>query len=233
MKKIFLIVLFSIFSHQQLFAVTLSEALLQTYKNNAELNAERENISISKEELKISKSGYLPSVIISSSKSREDTDKLTNRSGADVTAKDVDPLTSSITIQQTLIDLGRNAEIKKNKIGIDLADTKLIKKEQEILLKAIEAYSGLILANQKFEINQSNLALLERQVETDRARIERGQIALADLAQSEASLAGAKAKFIQSKNEITTNRLNYENVIGPISNPNSLNKNSVINIILP
>ena len=233
MKKIFLIVLFSIFSHQQLFAVTLSEALLQTYKNNAELNAERENISISKEELKISKSGYLPSVIISSSKSREDTDKLTNRSGADVTAKDVDPLTSSITIQQTLIDLGRNAEIKKNKIGIDLADTKLIKKEQEILLKAIEAYSGLILANQKFEINQSNLALLERQVETDRARIERGQIALADLAQSEASLAGAKAKFIQSKNEITTNRLNYENVIGPISNPNSLNKNYDINIILP
>jgi len=233
MKKIFLIVLFSIFSHQQLFAVTLSEALLQTYKNNAELNAERENISISKEELKISKSGYLPSVIISSSKSREDTDKLTNRSGADVTAKDVDPLTSSITIQQTLIDLGRNAEIKKNKIGIDLADTKLIKKEQEILLKAIEAYSGLILANQKFEINQSNLALLERQVETDRARIERGQIALADLAQSEASLAGAKAKFIQSKNEITTNKLNYENVIGPILNPNSLNKNSVINIILP
>ena len=233
MKKVFLIVLFSIFFYQEVFADTLSEALLQTYKNNTELNAERENISISKEELKISKSGYLPSVIISSSKSREDTDKLTNRSGADVAAKDVDPLTSSITIEQTLIDLGRNAEIKKNEIGIDLADAKLIKKEQEILLKAIEAYSGLILANEKFKINQSNLALLERQVETDRSRLERGQIALADLAQSEASLAGAKAKFIQSKNEITTNKLNYENIIGPILNSNSLNKDSDINIILP
>ena len=233
MKKIFLILLYSVFFDQQVFAVTLSEALSQTYKNNTELNAERENINISKEDLKISKSGYLPSVIISSSKSKEDTDKLTNRSGANVATKDVDPLTSSIIIQQTLIDLGRSAEIKKNEIGINLADKKLIKKEQEILLKAIEAYSGLILANQKFKINQSNLALLERQVETDRARLERGQIALADLAQSEASLAGAKAKFIQSKNEITTNRLNYENVIGPISNPNSLNKNYDINIILP
>jgi len=233
MKKIFLILLFSFFFNQQVFAVTLSEALSQTYKNNTELNAERENINISKEDLKISKSGYLPSVTISSSKSKEDTDKLTNRSGANVATKDVDPLTSSIIIQQTLIDLGISAEIKKNEIGINLADTKLIKKEQEILLKAIEAYSGLILANQKFKINQSNLALLERQVETDRARLERGQIALADLAQSEASLASAKAKFIQSKNEITTNRLNYENVIGPISNPNSLNKNYNINIILP
>jgi outer membrane protein len=233
MKKIFSILLFTVFFNQQLLAVTLSEALLQTYKNNTELNAERENINISKEDLKISKSGYLPSLTISSSKSKEDTDKLTNRSGASVATKDVDPLTSSIIIQQTLIDLGRNAEIKKSEIGINLADAKLIKKEQEILLKAIEAYSGLILANQKFKINQSNLALLERQVETDSARLELGQITLADLSQSEASLASAKAKFIQSKNEITTNKLNYENVIGPISNLNSLNKNSDINVTLP
>ena len=233
MKKIFLTLLFSIFFNQQLFSTTLSEALLQTYKNNTELNAERENINISKEDLKISKSEYLPSVTISSSKSKEDTDKLTNRSGADVEVKDANPLTSSITIQQTLIDLGKNVEIQKNKIGIELAEAKLIQKEQEIFLKAIEAYSGLILASEKFKINQSNLALLERQVETDRARLERGQIALADLSQSEASLAGAKAKFIQSKNEITTNKLNYEKVIGPIVNLNSLNKKSDINIILP
>ncbi len=233
MKKIFLILLFSFFISQQLFALTLSEALLQTYNNNTELNAERENIDISKQELKISKSGYLPSVTISSSKSKEDTDKLTNRSGANVATNNVDPLTSSVTIQQTLIDLGVNAEIKKNQIGINLADAKLIKKEQEIFLKAIEAYTGLVLANKKFKINQNNLTLLERQVETDRARLERGQIALADLAQSEASLAGSKAKFIQSKNEITTSKLNYENVIGPISNFNSLDKDSDINIILP
>ena len=82
MKKIFSILLFTVFFNQQLLAVTLSEALLQTYKNNTELNAERENINISKEDLKISKSEYLPSVTISSSKSKEDTDKLTNRSGA-------------------------------------------------------------------------------------------------------------------------------------------------------
>ena len=62
MKKIFLTLLFSIFFNQQLFSITLSEALLQTYKNNTELNAERENINISKEDLKISKSEYLPSV---------------------------------------------------------------------------------------------------------------------------------------------------------------------------
>jgi len=233
MKKIILILFSVIFLNQQVFAVTLFEALTEAYKNNTELNAERENISISEEDLKISKSNYLPSVIISGSKSQEDTSRLTNKAGVEQSVNDVDPSTQSIKIEQTLIDFGRNADVKKNEIGIDLAITKLLKKEQEVLLKAIKAYSGLILANEKLDINQSNLNLLEQQVETNRARLERGQITLSDLAQSESSLAGAQANFIQSQNEIISNKLNYENVIGPIIDINSLNKNFDINLMLP
>ncbi len=233
MKKILLILLVLIFTNQNVFAVSLSEALLQAYNNNPELNAERQNIDVSEEDLKISKSDYLPSVTISGSKSQEDTSKLTDRSGKDVKIKDTNPLTQSIIIEQTLIDFGRNANVVKNEIGINLSSIKLLKKEQEILLKTIEAYTGLILANEKSKINLSNLDLLERQVETDRARLERGQITLSDLAQSEASLAGAQANYIQSKNEIISNKLNYENVIGPISNTNSLKKNFDISVILP
>jgi outer membrane protein len=233
MKKIFLTLFSVLFLNQQVLAVTLSEALTEAYKNNTDLNAERENINISEEDLKISKSNYLPSITISGTKSQEDTSKLTNRVGTNVSISDVDPFTQSIKIEQTLIDFGRNADVQKNEIGINLANIKLLKKEQEILLKAIEAYSGLILANKKLKINKSNLNLLERQVETNRARLERGQVTLSDLAQSESSLAGAQANFIQSQNEIISNKLNYENVIGPISDTNSLNKNFDINLMLP
>jgi len=233
MKKIILILFSLLFLNQQVFAVTLFEALTEAYKNNPDLNAERENISISKENLKISKGNYLPSVTISGSKSQEDTNKLTNRAGTEQSVNDVDPSTQSIKIEQTLIDFSINADVQKNKIGINLASIKLLKKEQEVLLKAIEAYSGLILANEKLKINQSNLNLLERQVETNRARLERGQITLSDLAQSESSLAGAQANFIQSQNEIVSSKLNYENVIGPIADINSLNKNFYINLMLP
>ena len=233
MKKIILILLSVLFLNQQVLAVTLFEALTEAYKNNTDLNAERENINISEEDLKISKSNYLPSVTISGSKSQEDTNKLTNRVGVEQSVNDVDPSTQSIKIEQTLIDFGRNADVQKNEIGIDLANVKLLKKEQEVLLKAIEAYSGLILANEKLKINQSNLNLLERQVETNRARLERGQITLSDLAQSESSLAGAQANFIQSQNEIVSNKLNYENVIGPIADIKSLNNNFDINLMIP
>ena len=233
MKKIILILFSVLFLNQQVLAVTLFEALTEAYKNNTDLNAERENINISEEDLRISKGNYLPTVTISGSKSQEDTSKLTNRSGVEQSVNDVDPSTQSIKIEQTLIDFGRNADVQKNQIGIRLAVAKLLKKEQEVLLKAIEAYSGLILANEKLKINQSNLSLLERQVETNKARLERGQITLSDLAQSESSLAGAQANFIQSKNEIISSKLNYENVIGPIADINNLNNNFDIKLMLP
>ena len=233
MKKIILILFSVLFLNQQVLAVTLFEALTEAYKNNTDLNAERENINISEEDLKISKGNYLPTVTISGSKSQEDTSKLTNRTGVEQSVNDVDPSTQSIKIEQTLIDFGRNADVQKNQIGIKLAAVKLLKKEQEVLLKAIEAYSGLVLANKKLKINQSNLSLLERQVETNKARLERGQITLSDLAQSESSLAGAQANFIQSKNEIISSKLNYENVIGPIADINNLNNNFDIKLMLP
>jgi outer membrane protein len=233
MKKIILILFSILFLNQQVLAITLFEALTEAYKNNPDLNAERENINISKEDLKISKSNYLPSITISGSESREDTDKLTNRLGVEQSVNDVDPSTQSIKIEQTLIDFGIIANVKKNEIGINLSAIKLLKKEQEVLLKAVEAYSGLILANKKLKINQSNLNLLERQVETNRARLERGQVTLSDLAQSESSLAEAQANFIQSQNEVISNKLNYENIIGPIIDTNILNKNFNINLILP
>jgi len=232
-KKIFFITIVLFLINQKVFAVTLREALLQAYINNPELNAEREIIKVSEEDLKISKGNYLPTVKISGNKSQEDTSKLTNRAGNDEAINDTNPLTQSITIEQTLLDFGRNADVQKNRIGIKLANSKLLKKEQEILFKAIEAYSGLILANEKSKINQRNLDLLERQVETDRARLERGQITLSDLAQSEASLAGTQANFIQSKNEIISNKLNYENVIGLIADINSLEKKFNMNLFLP
>jgi len=233
MKKLILIIFSLIFFIPKVFAVTLSEALEQAYKNNPELNAERENIKVSTEDLNISKGNYLPTLTLSGSKSQEYTNKLTNQTGGDASISDVDPLSTSITIEQTILDSGRNAEYDKNKIGIDLAKAKLLKKEQDIFYKAVEAYTGVILANEKLKINQSNVNLLERQVETDTIRLERGQVTLADVAQSESSFAEAQAKFIQAQNDVLTSKLNYENIIGPLSNSNSLVKNSNLIFVIP
>jgi outer membrane protein len=225
MKKILLLLLTLILVNQKAFAVSLSEALLQAYINNPELNAERENIQVSKEDLNISKSEFLPTVTLSGSKSQESTEKLTDRSGTNSTITDVDPQSQSVVIEQKLFQgFAGLAGMEKSKIGISLADAKLLKTEQEILYKAAEAYLGFISADKKFKINQNNINLLERQVETDQARLERSQITFTDLAQSESSLAGAQAKFIQARNEVVTAKLIYEKIIGPIDDPSTLDE---------
>ena len=233
MKNIFIIILSYLFLITGLNAETFTAALKKAYINNPELNAEREILNISEQELNISKGSYLPTVTLSGSKSEEETEKLTNRDGSNASITNVDPTVKSITIEQTLIDFGRGAELAKSKIGIDLANAKLLKKEQEILYKSIQAYTGLVSANEKLKINISNVNLLDRQVETDRIRLERGNISLSDVAQSESSLAGAQAKLIQAENDFLTNKLNYENVIGKLSDPELLDKSSIVELSLP
>ena len=233
MKKIILIIISLIFFIPKVFAITVSEAITQALENNTEFNAEKINISIANEDLKISKGEYLPTASITGSKSKEKTKELTNQGGGDAAITDVDPLTTSIKIEQTLLDFKRGAEYKKKKIALDISDKKLIKKEQEIIYKSIEAYTGLILANEKKNINERNLNLLDRQVDLDKLRLERGQITFSDLAQSESSLAGATALYIQAKNEVVTQKLNYENIIGKITNINLLEKSFDAIIQLP
>ena len=233
MKNFLLSILVLFFFIKGLNAETFPDALSKAYKNNSELNAERENINISEQELKISQGNYLPTLTLSGSKSREDTNKLTNQSGGDANINDIDPTTKSILIDQTLLDFGRGAEFSKSQIGLDLAKAKLLKKEQDILYKTTEAYTGLVLANEKLKINRDNVELLSRQVETDRIRVERGQITLSDASQTESSFAGAQAKLIQAENELLTGKLNYENIIGSLSDPNSLEKKSISKYPLP
>ena len=108
MKKILVLISLSFFYFSNAFSVTLYDALNQTYKNNIQLNAERENIKASEEDVNISKADYKPSLTLSGSKSIEDTNKLTNQSGGDATISDVDPFTTSIKLEQTILDFGRD-----------------------------------------------------------------------------------------------------------------------------
>ena len=226
MKKTLILISLTLFYFGNALAVTLYDALNQTYQNNIQLNAERENIKASEEDINISKADYKPTLTLSGSKSIENTNKLTNQSGGDASSSDVDPLTTSIKLEQTILDYGRDLSFEKNLIGLDLAKAKLIKKEQDVLYSAIDVFTNLILAREKLTINRKNLNLLNRQLENDKIRLDRGQITIADLAQTESSLAGAQAQFTQSKSELMISKLNYESIIGKLLDPNKLKKSA-------
>jgi outer membrane protein len=233
MKKLLILISLTIFISSNAIAVTLYDALNQTYQNNIQLNAERQNIKASEEDINISKANFKPTITLSGSKSIENTNKLTNQSGGDASTSDVNPLTASIKLEQKILDYGRSLTLEKNITALDLAKAKLIKKEQEVLHSAIDAYSNLILAREKLNINRKNLNLLRRQVENDKIRLDRGRITITDLAQSESSFAGAQAQFTQAQSDLLIAKLTYENIIGKISDPNQLQKKTKSIVKIP
>ena len=225
MKKISLITFCLIVFILPVNAATLSDALRQTYQNNLELKAERKNLEVQKEVLNISKSDFFPTLTLTGTKSIEDTNKLTNQNGTDASITNTNPMTSSIKLEQTLLDGSeRGTKYEKSKLGLNLSEAQLIKKEQDVFMKAIEAYTGLILAYEKLSINEENVNLLQRQFEIDNARLSRAQITATDLAQSQSSLSGAQAGYIGAQNYIVTSKLAYENIIGPINSNEKLKK---------
>jgi|TARA_A100001015_G_scaffold221249_1_gene248945 outer membrane protein len=225
MKKFLLIIFCIIIFPLSAFSATLKEALKQTFDNNLELQAERKNLEIQQEVINMSRSDLLPTLTLTGKKNFEETNEITTQAGADASVTDVDTSSASIKLEQTLLDgSGRKTEYEKSKLGLNLTEAKLIQKEQEIFLRAIEAYTGLILAYEKLNINEENVNLLQRQFELDNARLSRGQITASDLAQSQSSLAGAQARYIEAQNNIVTSKLNYENVIGAIAEEAKLKK---------
>ena len=204
--KVFLFVIFTLGFNESR-ANTLFDSLNSAYLNNSRLNAERANMRASKEEKRESISEFLPSVTISGYVSEQD-----NTGGSESNFK---PSEQSLEIEQKIFQgFSGVSNLKKKMYGQNLAEFKLKKIEQETLLAAAKAHTDLLLSKKKVNINLMNIDLLERQVETDQNRLEKGEINLADLAQSESSLAGAQAELITAQNKLVTNKANFEKVIG-------------------
>ena len=207
-------------------ANTLLNSLSSAYLKNPKLNAERASMRASREEKRESVSEFLPSVTIEGYVSEQH-----NKNPGDDT--NFEPSQQSVTIEQKIFQGGSGvANFMKKKHGQTLGEFKLKKIEQEILLEAAKAHTELLLNRKKVNINLINIDLLERQVETDQNRLEKGEISLTDLAQSESSLAGARAQLIAAQNDLVTSKANFEKVVGKKPTDN-IKENIEVNLKLP
>ena len=222
--KIVLVVTFTLGFNESR-AGTLFDSLNSAYLNNPKLNAERASLRASKEEKRAVVGEFLPSVTISGYVGEQD--------NTGDSSSNFNPSEQSLEIEQKIFQgFSGVANLKKKKYGHNLAEFKLKKIEQETLLAAAKAHADLLLNKKKVNINLMNIDLLERQVETDQNRLEKGEINLADLAQSESSFAGAKAKLIVAKNELIASKANFDKIIGKKPSEN-IQEITETNLILP
>tara|TARA_Y100000389_G_scaffold197304_1_gene231676 strand:+ start:1633 stop:2922 length:1290 start_codon:yes stop_codon:yes gene_type:complete len=233
MKKIILI-LFSIL----IFSNVQAEDNLKFYiekalKNNLQLNAERKSLESTKQSKNISRSEFLPSITLSGDQISSTSTNRTNQSGVSLADANSDSENKTISVEQKIFSgfKGLNT-FKKSELETKKANIILKKVEQQTILETASSYFDLIFKSKKEKFNLSNVILFERQVESDSARLQKGEITLTDLAQSESSLAGANADLIKSKTELLSSKTNFERVTREKA-PNSENLNEKIVLALP
>ena len=233
MKKLFYTI-FSIFIFSELNGEeSLKFYLNKAIKNNLQLNAERKNFESIKQQKNISKSEFLPSITISGDQTSTTSSNRTNQSGANLSDTNLDSENRTISIEQKIFTgfKGLNT-FKKSELETQKANLELKEVEQKTILNTAFAYYDLIYKSKNENFNVSNVNLFERQVEFDNARTQKGEITLTDLAQSESSLAGAKAKLIKAKTDLLSSKTNFERVTGEKA-PKIENLNGKVIIDLP
>ena len=203
------------------------------FKNNPKLNAERNNFKAIKENINISRSEFLPNLTVSGSQTSTETYNQTTRAGQNLSDTNINTETKSFSIDQKIFQgfQGYNS-LKKSQLELEKAKFQLQQIEQETILKSVTVFYDLIFKNKSKNFNISNVDLFERQVESDSVRLQKGEISLTDLAQSESSLAGARAKLIAAETNFLTSKTDFERITRAIV-PENLEFKNELYIDLP
>ena len=200
MKK-YIFIIYLLFSSSYLHAKDdLKFFIKKSLSNNLLLNAERKNFESAKQSKNISRSEFLPSITLSGDQTSTTSTNRTNQSGTTLSDSNLDSESKKISIDQKIFSgfKGLNT-FKKSELETQKANLSLKKVEQKTILDSASGYFDLIFKSKSEEYNLLNVNLFERQVDSDNARLQKGEITLTDLAQSESSLAGAKADLIKAK----------------------------------
>ncbi len=213
MKKIFKILLCFFVCTELIAYENLNFYIKKAIENNLQLNAERKKLESVKQSKNISRSEFLPNITISGEQSSSTSKNRVNQSGESLADTNLDSESKTISLEQKIFSgfKGINT-FKKSELETQKASLELNQVKQQTILNTASAYFDLIykIKNEKF--NFSNVNLFERQVETDKARLQKGEITLTDLAQSESSLAGANANLIKAKTELLSSKTNFERI---------------------
>ena len=213
-KQIFIFVSFLLF-----FEVNADENLTffinKALENNILLNAERKSLESSKQTKNISRSEFYPSITITGDQTSTTSTNRTSQSGTSLSDTNLDSESKTISLEQVIFSgfKGINT-FEKSELETQKAILEFKKAEQQTILDTALVYYDYIYKFNNEKFNFSNVNLFERQVESDSARLQKGEITLTDLAQSESSLAGAKANLIKAKTELLSSKTNFERITG-------------------
>jgi outer membrane protein len=195
---------------------TLSEALAATYSNQPVLQAERAKLRATDENVPQALAGWRPTVVMAGTAGYGD-GFLRQFSRGGFLNQQTDRLigTAQATLTQPLYTGGKTqANVNRAKNLVMTERATLLGQEQTSFGATINAYVGVIQAQQLLALNINNEQVLAKQLQATNDRFRVGEITRTDVAQAEAALAGATAQRQTAEGNLQIARGTYQQVVG-------------------
>ena len=218
-------------------ADTIEAALIRSYQNNPQLNAQRASVRSTDENVPQALSGYRPRVAVTASAGTQYTDAQTNlASGSTLTTSRIygvnAPRSVGATVSQTVFNGGQTANrTRAAESQVSAAREGLRVLEQTVLLSAATIYMDYLRDAAIVEVQRSNTRVLDQTLQQTRDRFNVGEVTRTDVAQSEAQLAAGRTQLLQAESNLVTTRANFRRIIG--NDPVALAPGSPVDRYLP
>jgi outer membrane protein len=194
-------------------AETLEQALVQSYQNNPQLNAQRAAARATDENVAIALGGYRPRLTATSSLSEVYLENVAR--GAGRTAGENAVSTVGATGTQTLFNgFQTGNRTRQAESQVFAARETLRNTEQTVLLSAVTAYMNLLRDGAVLELQRSNVNVLEATLRQTRDRFSAGEVTRTDVAQAESRLAAGRSSLLTAESNYVTSKAQYRQVIG-------------------
>src|SRR5215467_4082147 len=199
-------------------AETLEQALVLSYQNNPQLNAQRASARATDEGVAIALGGYRPRVTATSSLSEvylENVTRIGVPPGFAKTAGENAVTTVGATGTQTLFNgFQTGNRTRQAESQVFAARETLRSTEQTVLLNAVTAYMNLLRDAAILELQRSNVNVLEATLRQTRDRFSAGEVTRTDVAQAESRLAAGRSQLLTAESNYVTSKAQYRQVIG-------------------
>ncbi len=172
-------------------AETLADTLASAYRNSGLLEQNRALLRAADEDVAVTMSQLRPIINWSA-----DVTRRFGRARSNGFSQSIDATDASIglTAQLLLYDFGRtDLQVEAAKETVLATRQTLRSIEQQVLLRAVQAFMNVRRNSQFVSLRQNNLRLLEQELRAARDRFEVGEVTRTDVAQAEARLASAQS----------------------------------------
>ncbi len=185
------------------------DALEYVYANHPQIKAQREQVKIADEAVSQAVSGFRPNASANFSKGRERTGDIAQTWNYDNTKS------RSLNVEQPIFSGGSSVSgFMAAKQRVKAARANLSATVQQVLYDAVVAYTDIVEKQSVLELNQQNVAVLQKQMDVTNARFKVGELTLTDISQAKARLAGAEASEKQALGDLEGARATFRRKIG-------------------